>query len=384
MKEKLLQTTEKYINELFSVACDIFDNPEEGGKEVFASELLTRILEENGFSAEREIAGLPTAFRATFEKGSGGPSIGFLLEYDALRGMGHACGHHMQGPAAIAAALALRDCVDGPFKLVLYGTPDEEICGGKIVMEREGCFRDVDVMFAYHAASVSGVSAGSRALASTIITFNGIPAHASACPEKGRSALDAMMLAFHGMEVMREHVREGSRIQYTVLEGTGATNIVHEKARARITLRSQDRTYLEELRSRMQNVIKGACLMTDTTASVEPLDVYWNIVPVKTLIDKVLSAQKELELEKCLEAPSVSGGSTDVGNVSWVVPTANIYTAFSDKPCHSEEFMNEGKSEGAKSSMLSAAKTFVTVGSDLIEDKALLEKIKEEHREAVK
>ncbi len=381
-KNILLQAAEQYEERLFSIACHIFDHPESGGEEVYASNLLTDFLEEKGFSVERGIGGMPTAFRATWEQGSGGPSIGFLLEYDALRTLGHACGHHLQGPACIGAALALIACCNEPFKLVLYGTPDEENQGGKIVMEQNGCFRDVDVMFSYHAAAKTYVAYTNRALAPTRAIFHGTPAHASGSPEQGRSALDAMMLAFHGLEIMREHVKEGCRIHYTILESTGPSNIVHPIAKAHITLRSYDRRYLTDMRNRMENVVKGACLMTDTTAEFEYRNAYWNLVPVESLRQLVLESAAELNAEKLSTEAIRSGGSTDVGNVSWIVPTVLVYTAYDDNSAHSEAWLAAGKTEKALASMLSAAKIMGLTALKLVQNKTLLEQIQQEHKAA--
>lgn len=382
-KNNLLKTAEQYADELFAIGCDLFDHPEIGGEEVYASALLASYLEKKGFAVEKGIGGMPTSFRATWEQGAGGPSIGFLLEYDALRGVGHACGHHLQGPACIGAALALMESCKEPFKLVLYGTPDEERQGGKIIMEQNGCFRDVDVMFSYHAGGSTSVAYTSRALAPTQVTFHGKTAHASTAPENGRSALDAMMLAFHGLEIMREHVKDGCRIHYTILEGTGVSNMVHETAKAHITLRSYDRRYLEDMVRRMENVVKGACLMTDTTADFDYKNVYWNAVPVQTLNELTLATAKELGMEKLKEDKIVSGGSSDVGNVSWAAPTVLLYTPFDDGGAHTEAWLAAGKTEQARSSMLNSAKIMGATALKLIKDKALLEKIKEEHRQAI-
>lgn len=383
-RETLLRAVEKHADALFGIACSIFDRPEIGGEEVYASTLLGDWLEKKGFAVENGIGGMPTAFRATWERGTGGPAIGFLLEYDALRGgVGHACGHHLQGPACIGAALALMESCEEPFKLVLYGTPDEEIQGGKIHMEKNGCFRDVDVMFSYHAGGKTRVSYKNRALAPTRVTFRGTPSHAGSSPERGRSALDAMMLAFHGLEILREHVKEGCRIHYTILEGTGASNIVHETARAHITLRSYDRRYLEDMVKRMENVVKGACLMTDTAAEFEYRNVYWNLVPIRSLNRLTLDTARELYGETVSEDQEVSGGSSDVGNVSWIVPTVLVSTYFTEGGAHSDAWLAAGKTEKARDSLLSGAKIMGTTALKLIEDSSLLAQIKEEHRVAV-
>ena len=383
-KEVLLRTVESVADEMFAIGCDIFDHPEYGRTEVYASDLLTRVLEEKGFTVERGLADLPTSFRATWERGTGGPSVGFLLEYDALKGMGHGCGHHMQGPNAIAAALALRDAYPGDFKMVLYGTPDEEIAGGKIDMVNAGCFTDVDVMFGTHPSGGTRVAYGNKALAPTWVTFYGTPAHASGSPWKGRSAMDAMVLCFHGLEVMREHVKDGCRIHYTIKEGTGPSNIVHETANVHITLRSTDRLYLEgEMVPRMHEIVKGACLMTGTTAEITPRPVYWNYVPVDSLRNTVLDTAEEIGAPKVDRTPIFSGGSTDIGKVSWVVPIVNLYIYYSDHTEHTVPYMNDGKTEKAKDSMKWAAKTIGITALKILNDPELLKTIQEEHKIAI-
>jgi len=383
-KEILLRSVDTCADELFAIACDIFDHPEPGREEFYASDLLVKYLEEKGFAVERGLAGLETSFRATWERGSGGPSIGFLMEYDALQGMGHGCGHHLQGPNAIAAALALREAWTGNFRMVLYGTPDEEIAGGKIDMVNAGCFRDVDVMFATHAASRTSVSRGHKALAPTWVTFQGTPAHAAGSPWKGRSAMDAMLLCFHGLEIMREHVRDGCRIHYTIREGTGPSNIVHEKAKAHITLRSDDKRYLEdELIPRMHNIVKGACMMTDTTANIQPQPVYWSEVSVNTLCELVLDSAEEIGAPRLDRTIVIANGSTDVSNVSWCVPTVNTYVYYSDHPAHTTPFMNDGKSEQAKQSVISAGKILGITALKILNDPSLLKTIQEEHYQAI-
>lgn len=383
MKEKLIQITEQNADELFDMACQIFDDPEVGLEEYRACARITDYLEQQGFTVERGIGGLDTAFRATWERGSGGPSIGFLLEYDALKGMGHACAHHLQSPACIGAALALRELCDQPFRLVLYGTPDEEIGGGKITMVNQGCFRDVDVMFAHHAAANTRPASSNRALAPLHVVFHGIPSHAAVSPENGRSALDAMMLAFHGFEIMREHVKEGCRIHYTIREGTGPSNIVPEKAVCHITLRSRDRHYLEDMVVRAEKVINGACMMTETTADITHLNVYWNYVSPASLRHAVLNAAEELAAEKILREDTPGGGSTDVGNVSWVAPTVSVYTYFVDDGGHSEAWLRAGKTGEARSCMLSGTRIFALTAMRILEDPALLETIREEHRRMI-
>ena len=381
-KELLLQAVEANADRLFAIACDIFDHPECGREEYYACDLLTRFLEGEGVTVERGVGGLETAFRATWEQGSGGPAIGFMMEYDALRGMGHACGHHLQGPATMGAVLALKAVVKEPFKLVLYGTPDEESRGGKINMVEAGLFRDVDVMFSYHTGRSTSCSFANKALAPQQVTFHGTPSHASGAPWNGRSAMDAMMLAFHGLEIMREHVKDGCRIHYTILQGTGPSNIVHETARAHITLRADDKVYLEDMRQRMENVLKGACLMTDTTYEMNWLPVYWNYVPNQTLRQRTFAIAKELGAKALNTADAKGNGSSDIGNVSWVAPSMNLYTHY-DFGAHTMEHMENGKTEAARDAMVMGSRIFSHIALDCIVDKDFLAAVQAEWQAAV-
>ena len=381
-KKHLLQVVEANADRLFTLACDIFDHPELGREEYYASDRLTKFLESEGFAVERGVGGLETAFRAVWEQGSGGPAIGFMMEYDALKGMGHACGHHLQGPTTIGAALALKEVVKEPFKLVLYGTPDEENKGGKIDMVEQGCFRDVDVMFSHHTGRKTSCSFANKALAPQQVTFHGTPAHASAGPWKGRSAMDAMMLAFHGLEIMREHVRDGSRIHYTILQDTGPSNIVHETAKAHITLRADDKVYLEEMRQRMENVLKGACLMTDTTYEMDWRPVYWNYVPNQTLRQRAFAIAKELNVPVLSTADSRGSGSSDIGNVSWVAPSMNLNTYY-DFGAHTLEHAKNGKTEKARYAMYEGSQILSLVALDCITDPDYLAAVRAEYQAAV-
>ena len=379
-EEKICALAEQELPEMFRIACDIFDHPELGLQEFYSSNLLETFLEEKGFKVERGIAGIQTAFRATWENGSGGPAIGFLLEYDALAGLGHGCAHHMQGPVCIGAALALREALkDYPFKLVLYGTPDEERGGGKITMTEAGCFRDVDVMLGHHAGQYTSSSYSYKALLPVHVVFHGTPAHASGSPELGRSALDAMMLAFHACEIMREHVKQGCRIHYTIREGTGPSNIVHEKAVCHITLRSPDKPYLEDMYERLERIINGACLMTDTTADITPLKMYWNMLPIPSLIAEILRRAEEIGAPHIRPAELRDGGSSDVGNVSWIVPTAAVYTYFCDAGAHSETWVSKGAAPEAEASILNGIKIMALTASTYITQPEKIRQLKVEH-----
>ena len=202
----------------------------------------------------------------------GGLNIGILGEYDALKDLGHGCGHHMQTPAAIGAAVAIKKTFEDstiPFTITVYGTPAEETTGGKIIMAKNGCFNELDIALSTHAARKEAfVGAKSMALRSFNVTYKGKSSHAAGSPYLGRSAADAMFLSFNGIEFMREHVKDGSRMHYTIKEALGPSNIVPAEAKCAYTLRSYDNEYINELEERFRKIVQGACLMTETEAEI--------------------------------------------------------------------------------------------------------------------
>ena len=383
MKEKIIAALQNYENELIAMADRIFDLAETGLQEYHSAELLTQYLEEKGFRVERGIADLPTAFRAVYENGEGGPSFGLLGEYDALIGMGHACGHHMQMPSMIGAALVIRDlCGTHPCRIVLYGTPAEETEGGKIMMLERGCFRDIDAALMMHAAPNTCVDVKCMALVDYTVTFHGKEAHAAMAPEKGRSAFDAALLSFQGIEFLREHVREDTRMHYTVLSAGGPTNVVPGTAAAQYTLRSYDTDYLEkDLVPRFLDLIKGASLMTGTTYDLERRPAFRAKIPVLSL-NALLMKNAELFEAPQLAAPREKTGSTDFGNVMYEVPGSCIRVAFvrEGAAAHSQEYLEAGKTEAAHQALLYGSKIIAKTCLDMLEDPSLLEEIRKEFK----
>ena len=289
-KEHIKHALEAYLPELTAMADQIYDLAEPGMEEFQSIKLLADYLQNHGFTVEMGIAGLPTAFRAVYEQGEGGPSFGFLAEYDALKDIGHACGHHMQGPSVIGAALALKDiCKEQSYKIVVYGTPAEETIGGKIIMQEKGCFQDIDIALMMHAAPTTCVDLRCMALECFYGNFHGVESHAAMSPDKGKSAFDAALLSFQGIEFLREHVKEDSRMHYTVLDAGGPSNIVPGRTRAEYTLRSYSTDYLENvIVPRFYDIIKGACLMTGTTYDIERSYPFKAKIPCITLNDLIM------------------------------------------------------------------------------------------------
>jgi aminobenzoyl-glutamate utilization protein B len=281
----------------------LWDNPELSLVEFKSSAKLQEYLAKNGFKIEKGVAGMPTAFVATW--GSGKPVIGFLAEYDALPGIsqkagkasreavitgapGHGCGHNLFGPTSVTAAIATKVAMEkhrikGTIKL--FGCPAEETLVGKIFMARDGVFDGTDIMISWHPWDFNGVNDASwLAMTSVKFQFKGRSAHAALAPHAGRSALDGVELMDIGMNFMREHVIQEARIHYVITNGGQAPNVVPPEAEVWYFIRAPRRTQVDEIWKWMQDVAKGAALMSQTTTSNKLLAATWEVLPNKVLI----------------------------------------------------------------------------------------------------
>lgn len=386
MKEQLFSAIEDQRIRLTAMSDQIFDNPEYEGEEVMASGLLTDYLKENGFDVETGVGGFKTAFRAVYEQGNGGPVIGILCEYDALRGLGHGCGHHMQGPSCLGAAIALKNAgLKEAFKLVVYGTPAEETLGSKCEMIKNGCFKELDVAFMMHGAPNTCTDVKCLAQNSYTVTFHGRRAHAALAPDKGRSAFDALLVAFNGVEFLREHVPDDVRMHYTVEELPGPANVVPVKAVGDFSIRSFSKTTLEQVSERFLDIVKGAALIAGVTYDVEKGTTFFNKIPVLLLNDLLMDNAK-LAGAPQLAPPREKTGSTDFGNVMYEIPGSCIRVAFVPEgtASHSQEYVDAGKSEAAHNCVIYGAKAIAGASYDLITTEGLMDKVKQEFAESKK
>ena len=423
----------KHKEQFSDVALKIWDHAEMGYQEVKSSNLLATELEKEGFKITRNVAGIPTAFIA--EYGSSGPVIGILGEFDALPGLaqsaspfkevvdngtgaGHACGHHLFGAASAWAAVTVKEWLqDNNIEGIIrfYGTPAEEGGSGKVYMVREGLFDDVDIVLHWHPDDINSAnSRTSNSNKSAKFTFSGISSHAAGAPEQGRSALDGVESMNMMVNMLREHVPQESRIHYVITKGGLAPNVVPDLAEVYYYVRHPKMHMVEELFNRVVKTAEGAAIGTDTSMTYEVMHGNYSLLPndvVQKIMHKNLKnfggikySKDENEyantIYKTFIKPTLkigsqenvseyttshSYGSTDVGDVSWVVPTAGIRTAtwVPGTAAHSwQAVASGGTSIGIKGTEL-AAKTIAATAVEILSNPSIVQAAKNELHQRV-
>jgi amidohydrolase len=379
LKAKAKDAVELQRQQLIQLSLNIHDNPELGFEEKRASAWLAGYLEDSGFHVERGIAGLATAFRATYGRGS--PRIALLAEYDALPQIGHGCGHNIIAVSAVGAGVAGKSIIDqSGGSVVVMGTPGEEVFGGKIDMAKAGAFREIDVAMIVHPDSVNMVTIEALACSSLEVEFFGQPAHAAAQPYKGINALEAMILAFTSINSLRQHIRGEARVHGIITDGGEAANIVPAHSAAAFLIRAPDNDYLDELKDKVLNCFTGASI-----ASGARLEYRWRdktYAPMKNNATLARLFGRNLEsLGRTVEAfdPRFGFGSTDMGNVSQLVPSIHptIAIAAPEVLIHTQEFAAAAASEAGHEGLMDAAKAMAMTVVDILEP-GVLDKIKQD------
>lgn len=335
---RMMEAIDRSREKLHKIARRIWEFKEVGWEEFNSSLLLMNELEREGFEVERGLTGrhpkfdqeidMPTAFKAVFHGKEDGPVVGVLLEYDALPN-GHACGHNLISSAGFAAALELKEAFQEKGTVIVYGTPAEELEGSKHYILEGGYMDEVDLMLASHYGSDWGSEVTGKAIVwpthDNWVTFKGRASHASSSPEKGRSALDAVILTTMGLEFLREHMPETNRIHYIISKGGTAANSVPDLATLNVELRTNDSAELNSLMKRVDNVIKGAALMTDTTP-VYRWDAPWYCAtPVPTLYRRAAQYAADLGIDSSrFTFGNLPKASSDLGCVAYRIPTVEI------------------------------------------------------------
>lgn len=385
LKDTVIASIDVQRGTLIEMSDAVWAHAETALYETESSLLLADYAEQQGFDVERGVAGMPTAFIASY--GDGRPIIGILGEYDALarlsqsatptrhpiheNGAGHGCGHNLFGVASLGAATAIKQLIEsGELQgtIRFYGTPAEEAVGGKTYMAREGLFDDLDVALSWHPSDETEIDlAGSQAMVDTMVQFTGISSHAAYDPWNGRSALDGLELFTHALNLMREHVRPSVRIHYAYVDGGGAANVVPATASASLWIRDSEIGSVLELLERAKVMAQGAAMAAGVEAEVILITGTYSIINNSEAAKVVHANMLQLgpveftaaenafarDLQKAmgvaelglngsvvpldLNATDITGGSTDVADVSWIVPTIdfNVATAPVDIPWHS-------------------------------------------------
>lgn len=429
-KEFIVSWLDEHSDSHADTARKIWELAELGFMEAESSRLLQEKLTSDGFQVEAAVAGMPTAFVASY--GSGEPVIGILAEFDALPGLsqadtpfrkilegkpdGHACGHHLFGTGSVAAALALKNWMaetgmSGTIKL--FGTPAEEGGSGKVYLVREGLFKSVDVVLHWHPSDSNNASpATSLANKSAKFRFKGVSSHAAAAPERGRSALDGVEAMNHMANMMREHIPDSSRMHYVITRGGSAPNVVPDFAEVYYYLRHPNAAVLLRLWDRLADTARGAAMGTGTEVSMEVIHGNHSLLPnlslakvmhrnmrlvggvhydekeasfAAELAESFGDYQKNLNSQETIKPLKMQSGkgSTDVGDVSWVVPTAGLRasTWVPGTSAHSWQAVAAGGTSIGSKGMLVAAKTLALTAAELFVDPELIVAAREEFLE---
>ncbi len=366
IKNKIILSVEQIAGEMIDLAKEIHAHPELSFQEHQSAARLIAPLRAAGFSIQQPVAGLETAFRASIDSGKPGPRIAFLAEYDALQGLGHACGHNLIGTASVTAALAfLRASPDFHGTIEVIGTPAEEEGGGKIIMANAGVFDGVDAVMMFHPREKNMAVRGALACVDACFKFYGKAAHAASAPHLGISALDAVIQTFNGINAMRQLFTDDVRVHGIITHGGSATNIVPEYAETCFLLRAATRVGLEEVKQKVYAVVNGAATMTGARVEIEEGLTYAE--RNNNLALAGLFAENLALLGLNVENPPEQGGvgSSDIGNVSQLTAAIHPYLRIGDVRPHTPEFALAAGSEQGMSAMLDAAKALAMTASDL-------------------
>lgn len=366
-------------DELDRLSLAIHARPELAFEERFASASLADYVEREGTRVTRGAGGLETAFVA--EAGSGGPVVAFCAEYDALPGVGHACGHNVMGTAAVGAFLAVRDVLDGIGTVRLIGCPAEERGNGKVALIRAGLFADVDAAVMYHAGDHDELDPLMLALVNLDIEMIGKAAHAAAEPYGGVNALDGLLLGWSSLSALRLVIRSDSRVHGIITDGGQAPNIIPERAAARLMVRSPDNTYLEELRQRVLACFEGAATATGCELRHSFSEVTEGVNTNAPLAEAFAANAAALGRTMPRRPPADTHGSTDMGNVSTVVPSLHPILSITSTPApgHSHAFAAAAALPEALETMRLGAKALAHTALDVLADPALVRRAWEHH-----
>lgn len=386
LKEKVCKEIDNKREKFVDTAVYIWENPEIGYEEYKAMDILTKVLEEEGFKIEKNVAGMDTAFVAIKDSGKEGPRVGIVSEYDALPEIDHACGHNLFGVASIAAAIGLSKVIDevgGSIKVL--GSPAEEgtvpNAGGKIFMIQEGLFDDVDIAMMCHAEGRTIIERQLVASGAMKIVFKGKAAHAGGSPEMGINALSAAIGTINNINLMRQHFVNNVIVNPIITEGGIGMSTIPDKSVIEMTVRAETKEILKDVVGVINNCAKGAAIATGCSFEVEePKLAYENLISNHNL---ALAFKDNLDL---LGIPSIPSERTnygwDIGNVSHICPTIAPYIKIGDESLvgHTDEFREASRSESGFDGMIVGAKAMALTSLDYIVDEEFRKKVDTEFK----
>ena len=381
LKQKIFETVEKYHQELIVFNDDLADNPEISSQEYESSRKAVELLRAHGFECEYPFDGITTAFKATYGPGGHKHKVAILTEYDALPGVGHACGHCVSCSISLLAGIALMDNQDElDCDVHVIGTPNEEVDGAKCQMVSDGIFDDYDMAIMIHLYDQNLTRCTLMALDSRLFTFHGKAAHGATAPWDGVSALNAAQLFVHAVDCYRQHVKPDVRMHGIYRYSGEAPNVVPEKASYELYTRSLSRPYLDELNDRVMKMAEGACLMTGATFEWEPTAApYDNLKVNETGTAAVLEVFDELGIEVNGD-PDKIFGSSDIGNVSFACPAFHPTLQIADKgiAIHTRGFEAEVRSERGHKAIADGAKVIALDIAKIFTDEDRIRKMRED------
>lgn len=391
VRDLILQSIEENKEAYIETSQAIHANPEIGNEEFYASKRHVNTLREAGFDVQTAVAGHETSFYAVKDSGKPGPTVAYLAEYDALKGIGHACGHNIIGTTSVAAGIALAEILpEIGGRVVVLGTPAEE--GGpngsaKGSFVKHGFLEGVDVALMIHPSGKTSLTSESLAVDPMDFHFYGKSAHASGAPEKGINALDAVIQLFVGINALREHVPSDVRIHGIITHGGDAPNIVPEYASARFYIRADTWKKTQEVAGKIRGIAEGAALATGATVKVERFQNEVRDFVLNAVLDDVLHEELEQVGEEVhiSKAAKKGKGSTDAGNISYAVPTAHPHIKIGpdDLIGHTDEFRECAKSEVGNEALIKGAKALASAGYRVLTDEVLLENIQTTFKKAL-
>lgn len=381
LQETLLSAAQAVFPQALELSRRIHAHPELRFEEFKASAWLADALEQAGFVVQRGVGSLPTAFIARLERGPG-PHIALLAEYDALEGLGHACGHNLIGSMSVGAGLALAkanlDDLSGTISVI--GCPAEEGGGGKAILLEAGAFVEVDAAFIIHPYDQNLLHTAYLARVAYDITYLGVPAHAADSPHEGINALDAANLFFAGLNALRQHVTPDVRMHGIITHGGDAPNIIPKETRVRVFVRAAQAEYLQKLIPRVRGVIEGAAMMTGCKVEVQDYSPAYLDMRSNPVLMEVFRQASEPLGRAFAPSKTEGGASTDVGNVSHALPTLHpTYTIGEVKP-HTEAFAQAAISPEGERCLRDGIAALALSVATLLEQPQLVQAAWEAHR----